>query len=63
MALHTAINYLNQPLRYEITIEEENVYIFRLNQQRGSHAKYIQQLEDGAETVLVDEGSSARQDH
>ncbi|MCU7549089.1 hypothetical protein OCK74_08180 [Chitinophagaceae bacterium LB-8] len=41
MALQTAIKYRNQPLTYEITVEEEDVYIFRLHEQRGTRLEYI----------------------
>ena len=41
MALQTTIHYHNQPLTYEITIEEEDVYIFRLHEQWSTRREHI----------------------
>jgi hypothetical protein len=41
MALQIAIQYQDHPLTYEINVQEEDVYIFRLNEQPNVNGKYV----------------------
>ena len=41
MALQIAIQYQHQLLTYDITVEEEDVYIFRMNEQPNINGNYI----------------------